>query len=148
MLYRLVPADTVSSRNAEGWRLDLPATIGRNPDHGVSIDDISISRAHCQILLGPDEGLQIRDLGSTNGTYVNGERIQKIHSIVPGDILQLGSVSLRIEYSSDTDPGLQIKKKPSSTHVKTTQPMKTIPPTFTVMEVKPVAKRWWEFWKE
>lgn len=145
MLYRLVPADAASGRDKEGWNLHLPATIGRNPEHGVSIDDVSISRSHCQILLGPDESLQVRDLGSMNGTYVNGERIQKIQSLAPGDILQLGSLSLRIEYSSDTDPGLQIKRKPVA-GVKVTQPMKAVSPTFTMEEVKPPSKPWWQFW--
>ncbi len=127
MLYRLVLATSESRGGADGWNLHLPATIGRNPEHEVSIDDASISRSHCQILLGPDESLQVRDLGSMNGTYVNGARIQKIHSLAPGDVLQLGALSLRIEYSSDTDPGNQVKKKPLSGGVKTTQPMKTIP---------------------
>jgi pSer/pThr/pTyr-binding forkhead associated (FHA) protein len=134
------------NRRADGWRLNPPETIGRNPELGICIDDPSISRSHCQILLGPDEGLQIRDLGSMNGTYVNGERIEKIRSIVPGDVLQLGSVSLKIEYNADTAPGIEIKKK-SVGPMMATQPMRAITPKFTMEVIEPTEKKWWEFWK-
>jgi pSer/pThr/pTyr-binding forkhead associated (FHA) protein len=98
-------------------------------------------------LLGPDEGVQIRDLGSLNGTYVNGERIKGIHSLVPGDALQIGSVSVRIEYASDTDPGKPPPKRVSAPN-NATQPMKVIPPEkFTMHEVVEPEKKWWEFWK-
>ena len=147
MFYRLVPINSIPGVSAKGWRLDLPATVGRSREHAVCIDDDSISRAHCQLMLGPDEGLQVRDLGSLNGTYVNGERIRHIHSLIPGDTLQLGSVTLRVEYTSDTDPGYQPPIKPK-TKLTTTQPMKTVsPPKFTMEEVKEAKKHWWEFWK-
>jgi predicted component of type VI protein secretion system len=147
MFYRLVPTDPKPGEPTRGWKLNLPETIGRNPELAVYIDDESISRSHCQILLGPDESLKVRDLGSLNGTDVNGERIRQIHSLVPGDILQLGSASLRIEYVADADPGPPVRQK-SKPVLTATQPMKVLPPQrFTQEQIKDASKRWWEFWK-
>jgi pSer/pThr/pTyr-binding forkhead associated (FHA) protein len=147
MAFRLVPVDLESGLNPQGWALSLPTTVGRSSDLAVCIDDDSISRSHCQLIQGPDECLQVRDLGSLNGTYVNGERIRHIHSLVPGDTLQIGSVNLRVEYLSDTNPGMPLSgsKKVSTA---TTQPMKTIPKeTFTMRVVEEPPRKWWEFWK-
>ncbi len=147
MKYRIVPSNPKSGWPAQGWRLNLPETIGRSSELSICIDDESISRSHCQMLLGPDEDLQIRDLGSLNGTYVNGDRITKIQSLAPGDIVQLGSVVLSIEFESDTNPGMPERPKKSS-GTTVTQPMKTLPPdNFTIQEVKKIPRQWWEFWK-
>lgn len=143
MYYRLVSLDEV-----HGWNLRLPAVIGRSVDAQVCIDDASISRSHSQLLLGPDEALQIRDMGSMNGTYVNGERIKSIHSLMPGDLIQIGSVTLKVEYASDTDPGMPAPRLRTSSS-NTTQPMRTVPKaTFTMQELTEPSKKWWEFWKE
>jgi pSer/pThr/pTyr-binding forkhead associated (FHA) protein len=147
MPYRIVPTNPQPGWPAQGWRLRLPETIGRNSELSICIDDESISRSHCQMLLGPDENLQVRDLGSLNGTYVNGDRITKILSLAPGDVLQLGSVSLSVEYESDTAPGHPERPRKKSV-MTATQPMKAIPSSnFTIQEVKKVPKQWWEFWK-
>jgi pSer/pThr/pTyr-binding forkhead associated (FHA) protein len=146
MYYRLVRINTVQGVQAQSWVLKLPAIVGRGEEASVCIDDGSISRSHCQLYLGPDECLVVRDHGSTNGTYVNGDRITQTHSLVPGDALQLGSVTLMVEYTSDTDPGLPPKKKASTT---TTQPMRTIPKPIVRQEpAQESTKRWWEFWKD
>ena len=148
MNYRLVRINTAVGGDAQSWVLELPAIVGRGEEAAVCIDDESISRAHCQLLLGPDECLVVRDQGSTNGTYVNGDRITQTHSLVPGDALQLGSVTLMVEYTADTDPGRPPKKK-VNVSTSTTQPMRTIPkPIVRQAEFKQSSKRWWEFWKD
>jgi S-DNA-T family DNA segregation ATPase FtsK/SpoIIIE len=148
MFYRLVRINTAQGGNAQSWVLELPAIVGRGEEASVCIDDESISRSHCQLLLGPDECLVVRDHGSTNGTYVNGDRITQTHSLVPGDALQLGSVTLMVEYASDTDPGRPPLKK-ASVSTTATQPMRTLPkPIVRQTEVKQSTKRWWEFWKD
>jgi pSer/pThr/pTyr-binding forkhead associated (FHA) protein len=147
MKYRIVPSNPKPGWPTQGWRLNLPETIGRNSELFVCIDDESISRSHCQLLLGPDEDLQVRDLGSLNGTYVNGDRITKIQSLAPGDIVQLGSVVLSVEFESDTNPGRPERPRNKSA-MTATQPMKTLPSSnFTIEEVKKTPKQWWEFWK-
>jgi pSer/pThr/pTyr-binding forkhead associated (FHA) protein len=146
MYYQLIPLSGTRSRES-GWRLDLPATIGRGSEASLCIDDESISRSHCQIYLAPDESLQVRDLGSTNGTYVNGERIRQHHSLFPGDVLQIGALTLKVHYESDTDPGSinPLPRNPSSN--KTIQMPTVQSPTFTMHEVPAPTKKWWEFWK-
>jgi hypothetical protein len=69
--------------------------IGRASDNDLSLPDERVSRHHGQI--GVRHGTLIyRDLGSSNGSYVNGHRVTEI-ALGPGDVLQLGSSTLTIE---------------------------------------------------
>ena len=52
-----------------------------------------MSRVHCQLLALGDGELEVRDLESTNGTYVNGERIERAR-LASGDKVQVGRVEL------------------------------------------------------
>ncbi len=66
-------------------------TIGRSSVSDIVIDEPSISRQHARITL-TDAGLLIEDLGSSNGTFVNGQRISKVQPLILrlGDTIQLG----------------------------------------------------------
>ena len=57
------------------------------------MDAALVSRVHCRVTALPGGELEIRDLESTNGTYVNGERIETAR-LAPGDRLQVGRVEL------------------------------------------------------
>jgi len=71
-----------------------PLDIGRACD-GILLADPDLSRTHAEIR--PDgDGLAIRDLGSTNGTSVNGQRISGAVRLVPEDVVRLGQTELRI----------------------------------------------------
>lgn len=61
---------------AYGHNFSVPgaATIGRAPECALRVDEPGLSRAHAR-LIPTDEGLQIEDLGSTNGSFVNGHRV-------------------------------------------------------------------------
>jgi pSer/pThr/pTyr-binding forkhead associated (FHA) protein len=72
----------------EGERM----TIGRSPDAGVFLDDVTVSRNHA-LLVRRRDGLYIDDLGSLNGTYVNRRRIES-HKLASGDDLQIGKYKL------------------------------------------------------
>jgi pSer/pThr/pTyr-binding forkhead associated (FHA) protein len=72
--------------------------IGRLSDCVVIISDGNTSRHHAQITRS-GSGFVIADLGSTNGTSVNGERLVADHRLADGDIITVGSVSLRFEAS-------------------------------------------------
>ncbi len=74
---------------------DLPLIIGRSPDVEVVINDSNVSRQHAEVWRTA-EGVAIRDLQSTNGTYVNGHRITAV-SLSPRDDVTLGSLHFRIE---------------------------------------------------
>jgi pSer/pThr/pTyr-binding forkhead associated (FHA) protein len=66
-------------------------TIGRATGADFIIDAALVSRVHCRVSALADGQLEIRDLESTNGTYVNGERIETAR-LASGDRLQVGRV--------------------------------------------------------
>lgn len=69
--------------------------IGRGPECHVQPDSDIVSRQHCLLRIGPNDVL-LRDLGSTNGTLVNGTRVVEERRLLPGDNLQLGPVVLEV----------------------------------------------------
>ena len=73
-------------------------TIGRSPDAAFMVEAALVSRLHCQ-LLATDDALQVCDLGSTNGTFVNGKRV-KAAELREGDRLSVGRLELIV--SRDT----------------------------------------------
>jgi len=70
-------------------------TIGRTDDNTLAIAEASVSSHHAELLLSGNEVL-VRDLGSTNGTCINGERITE-SALKPGEGLRLGQVTMRLE---------------------------------------------------
>jgi hypothetical protein len=72
--------------------------IGRLADCQIIVSDSNVSRRHAQIHRA-GSGFVINDLGSTNGTFVNGERLIADHRLADGDIITVGAVSLRFEAS-------------------------------------------------
>ena len=69
-------------------------TIGRAPGADFVVDASLVSRLHCQLTAGASE-LEVADLESTNGTYVNGRRIHRA-TLQPGDRLGVGKIELVI----------------------------------------------------
>ncbi len=67
-------------------------TIGRHPDADLFLDDVTVSRNHAEIH-HTDDGLVLRDLGSLNGTYVSGSRVDE-HHLTSGDEVQVGRFRL------------------------------------------------------
>ena len=67
--------------------------IGREPDNSVCLRDRTVSRHHAKMRL-EGERYWLVDLGSTNGTHVNGERISRVE-LADGDLIQVGATSLR-----------------------------------------------------
>jgi hypothetical protein len=83
---------------AEGMRLrliQLSSLIGRNPACDFTLDHTSISRQHCLLQI-TDRGLHVRDLGTTNGTKVNGIVLTEGYINV-GDTLQMGHLNFFVE---------------------------------------------------
>jgi hypothetical protein len=73
-------------------------TIGRMSDCTVVVSDTNVSRHHARINRS-GSGFVIADLNSTNGTYVNGERLLADHRLNDGDIISVGAINLRFEAS-------------------------------------------------
>jgi adenylate cyclase len=76
-------------------------TLGRHPDNSIQVLDRIVSKEHSRITLGPSGRYVIRDVGSLNGTYVNGVKVDEAQ-LKHGDQLGLGNTLLRFE---DTEEG-------------------------------------------
>ena len=75
---------------------DQPIVIGRQPDCDIVFDDPNISRRHAEVRVAAGE-FTVSDLGSTNGTKVNGVAVTIARALRDGDIVTLGSNSIRFE---------------------------------------------------
>jgi diguanylate cyclase (GGDEF)-like protein len=64
--------------------------VGRGPGCNVRLDDDTVSRHHCRIHVEPDGSVILTDLGSTNGTLVNGRRVEQV-VLAEGDKVQVGT---------------------------------------------------------
>jgi pSer/pThr/pTyr-binding forkhead associated (FHA) protein len=70
-------------------------TVGRAPRADFILDAALVSRVHCRITAS-DDTLEVVDLSSTNGTYINDKRIRKA-TVSPGDRLRVGRVEMRVD---------------------------------------------------
>ena len=75
-------------------------TIGRVDDNTFQIADASVSSHHCEVQLRGSD-IVIRDLNSTNGTFINGNKIEE-SVLKPGQTLRLGQVELKLEAEGAT----------------------------------------------
>src|SRR5215211_1835938 len=85
---------------AQGTNIEIgqELQIGRSAaGEGRLGDDPEISRQHARITRNPQGQLVVEDLGSTNGTYVNGQRIGGPQVLNPGDTVQMGRSTLSVE---------------------------------------------------
>ena len=71
-------------------------TVGRAPRADFIVDAPLVSRLHCRIT-ADHEQLNVQDLASTNGTFVNGIRLTRERRLAPGDVLRIGETDLRFE---------------------------------------------------
>ncbi|QCR18052.1 FHA domain-containing protein FhaB/FipA [Agrococcus sp. SGAir0287] len=81
-----------------GLEIDLPATgltIGRSSGSGLQVKDDYTSSNHARLVLRGDEW-RIEDLGSTNGTFVGGRRVQGSASVTPGVELRIGTTTFEL----------------------------------------------------
>lgn len=70
-------------------------TIGRTARADFIVDRALVSRLHCRLTAG-DEKLEVQDLASTNGTFVNGKRVERAQ-VASGDRLRVGRIELKVE---------------------------------------------------
>ena len=76
--------------------------VGRKEECDVRLDHKSISKLHC-VLVKTDGLLLLRDLGSTNGTRVNGQRVRRA-ALLPNDQLQIASLKYAVQLAGE-EPG-------------------------------------------
>ncbi|HEX2420749.1 MAG TPA: FHA domain-containing protein [Acidimicrobiia bacterium] len=99
----LTPDEAASLDGISGWALVVEkgpragmtfmlnegtTAVGRQPESEILLDDVTVSRQHCQFKVGANQ-LTVEDLGSTNGTYVNEERVDQAN-LNPGDQVIIG----------------------------------------------------------
>ena len=89
--------------NGPGYRagraidIGVATVVGRDHESGVRLDgDEFASARHARIDPRPD-GVWVEDLGSTNGTFVNGDRVDSKRLLQPGDVLRVGETELRLD---------------------------------------------------
>jgi pSer/pThr/pTyr-binding forkhead associated (FHA) protein len=73
---------------------DKVVTIGRSPANNIPIDDTAASRKHCMIKKEPEDTYTLVDMGSANGTSVNGEKIAGEHHLETEDRIKIGKTIL------------------------------------------------------
>jgi pSer/pThr/pTyr-binding forkhead associated (FHA) protein len=99
-LGRLVVIASPESRPATGTSLPLDAvnSIGRDVNNSIIIDDSFVSAEHA-VLTFRGRAWYVEDRGSTNGTWLNGQRVEGLLPLGYGDEIQIGQVRLRLERS-------------------------------------------------
>lgn len=112
----------------DGQKLEFELTIdhariGRGLDNDIVVPDSSVSTNHGELLLKGDGSVEIHDLGSTNGTIVNGARVESV-MLSDGGTFRLGNVEGLIigdaaaaapsESGSDEEPGEHVEAAPVS----------------------------------
>lgn len=96
----------VSGEGPSEYNLTAFNTVGRHPDNTVQVLDRIVSKEHCRITRAPDGRYVLRDTGSLNGSYVNGDRVsEKI--LATGDQIALGNTVLRFE---DDEEDLHVQR--------------------------------------
>jgi hypothetical protein len=112
------PTAATDAGRDSGVRVDINGTVhvlrssgmvvGRGTGVDVRIDDPGVSRRHAEFRYqaGPDDHptVSVLDLGSTNGTAVNGQRVQHAE-LRPGDVIQVGGTRIRVFRASDAPEG-------------------------------------------
>ena len=95
---RLVVLESPALDDGEIYALDSkPLTVGRgsNNDLTLAADEYASGR-HARFEMRRD-GVWLEDIGSTNGTYVNGIRVTRERRLAPGDVVRIGETDLRYE---------------------------------------------------
>ena len=94
---------TAPGMPAQKVLLDRPVTtIGRSSMNDLPIADKMLSRQHARIIRDGNGGLAIEDMGSRNGTYVNGERLISVQPLKSGDRITVGGITIKVESESTT----------------------------------------------
>ncbi len=71
-------------------------TLGRATRADFVVDTPLVSRIHCRFALTDGDRLELEDLSSTNGTFVNGSQIRVPTGLRPGDVIELGAIRLQL----------------------------------------------------
>ncbi len=133
MLHVRVISGSSRGRAVALERANLPLTIGRDPENRIVLDHTAVSRFHCRIVADGGQ-YYVEDLRSTNGTFLNGRRIER-ERVGPGDELIIANVGIVIEASPKSihrsheplDVTVSIDTRPRSDNaLRTSSPVETL----------------------
>lgn len=79
----------------------FPFSIGRRKDSSMCLPLNCISKNHVEIVAGPEETLILRELGSTNGTFVNGEKLEGEKTLHQDDLIHFATIVFRVGYRQE-----------------------------------------------
>jgi hypothetical protein len=117
--------------------------IGRDSSNSVAINDAEISRKHSRLSFQGGKYV-LEDLGSTNGTFVNGQRLAGPVVLKPGDVVSLGEQIVLMYDAINLDPGATIASPRHAARVAPPPVQQPVAPVHTVTPVyssAPVAKK-------
>lgn len=97
MVAKLITTSS-TGENTEYELVNETTTIGRKPGNDIQIDNLSVSGRHAQVITILEDSF-LEDLGSTNGTYVNGKLVKK-HALENGDSITLGKYQIAYQNKS------------------------------------------------
>jgi pSer/pThr/pTyr-binding forkhead associated (FHA) protein len=118
MRARLVSADG-------GPPIDLVKDMtlfGRDEDCDVRLDHKSVSKLHC-VIVNTDGLLLVRDLGSTNGTRVNGQRVRRA-ALLPNDTLAIANLRYVVKFGVELEKELAQASKEDAPKPASTAPLR------------------------
>ena len=100
--------------------IDGVTSLGRHDDCLIRVRSSQVSRRHCEIYKH-DGTLMIRDLDSSNGTFVNGKRVQGRQALSPGDVLTIGTVTFSVDLLRPARASVQAPPVPAEKAVDTAE---------------------------
>jgi pSer/pThr/pTyr-binding forkhead associated (FHA) protein len=93
-------------------------TIGRVEDNSFQLAEPSVSSHHCEVFMRGND-VVVKDLNSTNGTFINGEKVTE-SVLQPGQTLRLGQIELRLDIPGAPPPPPPAKTAPAAAAAKKT----------------------------
>ncbi len=132
-----MPFLVATFRDEEVTRRELtgPLVIGRSPDCDIVVRDIILSRHHCRLGIDDQGTWTVQDLGSKNGTWINGEQVQYA-VLKDGTSIRLGKTTVRF-YTGNLKPAPIIKKPSNGNRRRPSDPFEALSGTLTDFEFTP-----------
>jgi hypothetical protein len=94
---RLLVVASADLREGQTIEVTAPTTVGRDAHSGIRLDrDEFASALHARLEPRPD-GAWVDDLGSTNGTFVNGAKLKRAQLAKVGDVIRIGATELQVQ---------------------------------------------------
>lgn len=115
-LWHLRPLNTTLA-NSEGFDLFGAMLLGRSKECDICIPASHLSRKHAKFIVSDAGGLTVEDLGSSNGTFINGARIERI-SLHHGDEVSFDTLRFRVEAASNVEDVTTLRAALDETQIR------------------------------